>query len=640
MKVVHDWLKEYIGDDAPSASEVADLLTFHAFEIDGVETVGEKDVIDVDVLPNRAADCLSHRGIARELASLTGRPLARDPLAVSAPELPTTDRLRVTVPDTTACPYFSLALIEGVKVGSSPEWLRARLEALGQRSINNVVDATNYVMFGLGQPTHVYDADKFDKEGDAWHFGVRMAEVGKKVTTLGGLEYEVDEAVQVITNEATGAYAGLAGIKGGAYAELTSDTTTVIVEAGNFNSSITRKAGQKLRLKTDASKRYENGVTPRLAAYGLASVVELILDIAGGELVGSAVASAELPENTAVPVTLDHANALLGLTLTPNDVEGILERLGFMYTATGDGAWNVAAPFERTDITIAEDVIEEVGRVYGYDNVASVAPDAVPLTEYNERHIRSEQVRAVLTSLGFSEVITSSFRKKDDIQLANALASDKSCLRSSLIKNIAETLDKNASLTDLLGTTDTRVFEIGTVFTKTPESVTEHTALALGVRLRASGYTGKEDKLLAEALASLEAAFGTTLTSTIEKGVAEINFTELIGALPAVAAYETVPEMDDVQYAPFSTYPSISRDIALWVSEGTAAVDVEEVLNAHAGELRARTTLFDEFTKDGRTSFAFRLVFQSKEKTLTDEEVHTIMDGVYTAVSEREWEVR
>jgi len=639
MKVVHDWLKEYLGDAAPEAEQIAELLTFHAFEIEEVLTVGADKVIDIKILPNRGADCLSHRGIAREVATLLGCQLVYDPFS-KIPEMPETDKLRITIENPETCRHMDLALITGVTVAPSPDWLKRRLEAIGQRSINNVVDATNYVMYGLGQPTHVYDAAQFKRDGDVWHLGVRMAKNGRTIKTLGGDEHELDNSIQVITNEADGSYAGIAGVKGGAYAELNSATTDIIVEVGNFEPSLTRRSAQKLRLQTDASKRFENGVSTNIIPYAIGEVVALILKIAGGTLQGYAHQRPVAIDNQSVPITLSHINALLGVSLTDGIVEDIFGRLGFITTKSGDGSWKVTAPIERTDIVIPVDVIEEVGRVYGYDKVTSVVPEAVPLTEYNQRHYYSERVRDILTAQGFSEVITSSFRKKDGIQLQNALASDKSYLRSFLSKNIAEVLDKNAGFTDLLGTSDTRVFEIGTVFNKSGGTVAEHVSLGIGVRVRPSGYTGKEDALLASVLKDLETKLGGKLNAIVEKGVAEINFSELIQTLPAVTAYEAVPQAQDITYTSFSIYPSVSRDIALWVTEDTNKETVEAMLNEHAGPLRVRTTLFDEFAKDGRTSFAFRLVFQSNNKTLTDEEVNACMEEVYSAVKENSWDVR
>ena len=184
MKVLHDWLKDYIGDSIPETIDIEKLFTFHAFEVEDVDEKEHHTIIDVKVLPDRSSDCLSHRGIAHELAALMGTKLVKDPLREDVKLEPKTRKLRVTIENTDNCRRFSGALVSNVAIGPSPEWLKSRLEALGQRSINNVVDATNYVMLSLGQPLHAYDADTFPHDESGWHFGVRMAREGEKVTTL------------------------------------------------------------------------------------------------------------------------------------------------------------------------------------------------------------------------------------------------------------------------------------------------------------------------------------------------------------------------------------------------------------------------------------------------------------------------
>lgn len=644
MKVVHDWLKEYIGDSIPSAEKIEELLTFHAFEIEGVEKVGNRAVIDVDVLPNRSSDCLCHRGIAREIATLTDTPLVYDPLASSS-DLPKTDVIAVTIEDTDACPRFTASLITGVKVGESPAWLRERLEALGQRSINNIVDATNYVMLAIGQPLHAYDAEKFPQVDGKWQFVVRAAKDGETISLLaeGGKDeqrvVELKGGETLIVDGSSNTPIGLAGVKGGAFAGVDASTTKIIVEAAHFDPLRTRKTARGLGIVIDASKRFENNPSIELPPYAQAEIAKLIADIASGTCEGMIDVYQKKVANVDVVVSSARANALLGLDLSADEMQSILARAGIAAEVSGD-TLSCTGPFERTDLQIEEDVIEEIGRIYGYDKVKSAVPEAVPLAEINVRHYYSEKVRAVLIDHGFSEVITSSFRKKDVVQLKNALASDKSFLRSSLTKNITEALDQNATRADLFGALDTRIFEIGTVFQKDGDGhVIEHVSLALGVRLKAA-YTGKEDKLLKSILTELEKVLGTSINWSIEKGVAECNFTGVFTTLPKPTAYDAVPATEEVVYKPFSIYPHMSRDIALWVSEGTEAADVETVLNDSAGDLRIRTDLFDEFTKDGRTSYAFRLVFQSKEKTLTDDEINAVMDTVYKSVEETSWEVR
>jgi len=631
MKVLHEWIAEYLGDATPTPQKIDELLTFHAFEIEGVEG----GVIDIDVLPNRSSDCLCHRGIARELATLLDVNLTKDPFKDDV-TLPKTDKLQISIEDEKGCRRMGLAFMEGIEIKKSPEWLKHRLEALGQRSINNVVDATNYVMLSLGQPLHAYDASKVGGD-NSWKLGVRFAKEGEKVTTLSGDEYELSSGVQVI-EDIDGTPLGIAGIKGGKHAEVDKGTTTIILEAANFDPVITRNASQKLRLQTDASKRFENSPSPELVPYALQEVANLIKDIAGGELVGFTDTYPAPKEEVRTTLTLAKTNALLGLSLSTAEVANILSRLGVAYMEENE-VFTVISPWERSDLNIEEDYIEEVGRVYGYNHVASVTPEKMDVLEVNARHYYSEKIRKTLLQLGFSEVITSSFRKKDKVKLLNALASDKGCMRSTLAKNITEVLDKNMPFVDLVGTDDVRVFEIGTVFGKGEGSILEHASVSWGVRTKQIGYTPKDDALVGEAQKVLEEVLGVSLEVSLEKGVAEMNLSSLLEKLPVPDSYDSFEKDEDIVYKPFSVYPHVSRDIALW-TEGVSADEVEKVLMDEAGDLLVRSTLFDEFSKDGKTSYAFRLVFQSYEGTLTDEEINPVMERINAVVTEKGWEVR
>lgn len=639
MLVLREWLKDFYGDKIPSLREIENLFTFHAFEIEETRNEGNHEVIDVKVLPDRGADCYSHRGIARELATLTGEALAHDPLREVHELSPRTERISVTIGDNNLCRRFSMALITDVTVGPSPAWLVDRLNALGQRSINNIVDATNYVMFSLGQPLHAYDGDVFSHENGVWKFGVRQAREDETIVTLTGDTLTLTPSVQLIVDAENNAPAGIAGIKGGKYAEVTAQTKTILLEAANFEPSFTRRASQLLKLQTDASKRFENGISCDVIPVALASVTKLIADIAGGVCEGYRDAYPTKIANREVTVSLEHINALLGLALNKNEVVEIFNHLGFVVNETESG-WCVVAPFERNDIQIAADVIAEVGRVYGYEHVTSVLPPAVPLNEFNNRHYYSEVLRSTLTERGFSEIITSSFRNKDEIRLMNALASDKGCLRSSLGENMREALDRNMTQLDLLQLDDLRLFEIGTVFARNGEhGVAEHTSVALGARVKRQGYSPKDDALLAEIVAELETVLGISLQAEIRGGVAEWNLSTMIASLPSATTY--VPrKSSDAIFTAFSPYPFVTRDIALWVSEGVSGERVRSYLKEHAGTLCHSVRLFDTFSKDGRTSYAFRLVFQSHERTLTDSEVTALMENVNTEVLKQGWEVR
>lgn len=639
MKVIHSWLREYVGEALPDPQRVEELLTFHAFEVEAVDDVDGEAVIDVKILPDRSSDCLSHRGIARELATILDIPLKHDPLLLQK-SLSVGSKITLKIEDEKLCPRFTAAVITGVKIAPSPDWLKKRLVALGQRSINNVVDATNYVMFAIGQPTHALDFDKLGKDdkGRA-NITIRVGQSGEPLTLLSGEEIKSDDKILHLVDGNSGALLDLAGIKGGAAAELTNDTVNIVVTSGNFNYQSVRKTSQRLKVATDASQRFQNQPSPELAGFGLLETVSLILELAGGTCDGMVEVYPGKPAKAVTRVTIDGVNKLLGLQLSKSEVMSILNRVADQVEETQDG-FLVTAPWERTDLNIEVDYIEEVGRIYGLSHITSVVPTPVPLTEVNTRQYYSDKVRRVLIKLGFSEVITSSFQKQGSIQLQNALASDKSFVRENLTQNISAVLDANFGFVDLLGLTDVRVFEIGTVFSKTEVGVTEHVSLALGARTKGNGYCPRDDAALEFGLKAVQEVLGTALSWQKEKGIAELNFSESIKTLSSPHAYEPLSKQPDIIYKPICPYPAIARDIALWVEGGSSVEAVAEVLIAAAGPLLVRHTLFDTFSKAGRTSYAFRLVFQSNTRTLTDIEINETMEKVNEAAKIHRYEVR
>jgi len=644
MLVSYNWIKEYLGDVAPTATAVVALLGAHAFEIESVVEKAGDTIFDVDVLPNRSSDCLCQRGIAREVATLTGLPLVHDPLTI-APALVTTDVISVTIEDEAACPRFTASLIEGIVVKESPPWLQDRLAALGQRSINNIVDATNYVMYAIGQPLHAYDAEKFPQVDGKWQFGVRRATAGEVVSLIAESGKTDDRDVVLkgtellIVDNTSNTPIGLAGVKGGRFAGVSSATTKIIVEAAHFDPVLTRQTARGLGIVIDASKRFENEPSRELPLIAQSQINKLIIDIAGGESKGmiDIFLAKKLPPT--VMVRQDRVNALLGLSLTKNEMTDLLLRAGIT-VVENKNVFACTGPFERTDLLIEADFIEEIGRMYGYDKVLAVVPEAVPLKEINERHYYSEKIRYSLINLGFSEVITSSFIKKDQIELFNALANDKRYVRSSLIENLAETLNKNSSFIDLLGMQAVRVFEIGTVFNKLATGIEERVMVGIGVRQAAHGYTQKDDQALAVIAEQLSDILNTKITLTPKQGLVEFDLTALLTTLPMPTTYEPVPVAAEIVYQAFSVFPAISRDVAMWVGGDVEVSVVSTVLEAAAGPLRVRTTHLDTFEKDGRISLAFRLVFQANDRTMTDDELTPVMVAVYDAVKKAGFEAR
>ena len=352
MKVSYNWLQEYFDESLPAPEELGDIITFHAFEVEDIEKVGDDYIIDIDVLPNRSSDALSHRGIAREIATLLDRDMKYDPLREETLEMEESEKLTVEIEDNKLCTRYVAAVIEGVKVGPSPKRLKRALEALGQRSINNVVDATNYVMQNTGQPLHAFDMDKL--KGEQKKIVIRSAKTGEKITTLTDDEYELDESVLLIVDGNAGAPIGIAGVKGGKSAEVDDNTKNIVIEAAHFDRASVRKTAQKLKLWTDASTRFQNGPSQHLVGYAIADVVELILDIAGGTPEGAVDICCEETDKESVSVSLQQINNLLGTKLSSTDVEGIFKRFDFEFETAGE-SFTVIPPFERTDINIYED---------------------------------------------------------------------------------------------------------------------------------------------------------------------------------------------------------------------------------------------------------------------------------------------
>jgi len=645
MKIVHSWLSDYLGESLPSSDKVVELLNFHAFEVDGVEEVEGENVIDIDVLPNRASDCLCHRGIAREIATCLNISLKNDPLQQPV-ELSKNEDISISISDAEACPRFTASVITGIEVKDSPEWLQKRLKAIGQRPINNIVDATNYIMYAIGQPLHAYDADLFPKKDGKWMFDVRFAKEGETVSLLaeGGKDeervVELKGTELLIVDGASNTPVGLAGVKGGRYAGVHSGTKNIIIEAAHFHPTITRKTARGLGIVIDASKRFENEPSRELPLFAQRDIIALITDIAGGKCEGVVDEYLIKKEPVMVTVNTKRVNSLLGLSLSNKEIEDLILRTGSEFVNKNENDLSVVSPFERTDLTIEEDFIEEVGRIHGLNNISSIPPDKLSLNVINSRHYYSEKIRRALLSEGFSEVITSSFQKKGNLQLLNALASDKSYLRESLINNISSVLDSNVSHVDLLGLVDVRVFEIGTVFNKSEVGITERIVLTIGTRTRSNGYNPKDDVILESGMRVVEEIFGATLNWKVERGVAELDFGSVLSTLPVPNSYEPLVEKNPVTFKSISPYPAMARDIALWVNEEESPDSVLEVLAKNTGPLCVRQTLFDTFSKEGRTSYAFRLAFQANNRTLTDVEINSVMEGLYKKVNEQGWEVR
>lgn len=629
MKVSYKWLQTYFEEELPSPAELGDILTFHAFEIEGIEEIKGDYVIDVDVLPNRSSDCLSHRGIAKEISVLLNTKLKDDPLEKELIKFNDSKSIEVSIEDEKLCPRYGAVVMNSVKVGPSPKWLVEYLEALGQKSINNVVDATNYVMLNIGQPLHAFDMDKLS--GDRKKIVVRSAKEGENITSLTGEKYELDESNLLITNGNSDVAIGIAGVKGGKVAEIDNETKNIVIESANFNFVSVRKTSQKLKLWTDASIRFQNEPSAELVGHALRDVVALIQEMAGGEVEGGADVYVGSEEIKPVSVSLVDINSLLGSDIKESEVDGIFKRFGVEYT-NENGVFTITPPFERTDITIKEDLIEEVGRVYGYENIKSVPLNAIDRKpKLNKIDYYASLIRKTLTEEGFYEVYTYTFTDKGDVEMENPLASDKGFLRNNLADGLSSSLDLNSKNAPLIGLERIKEFEIGTVFGKDEE----HLSVAIGC----SGK--KTEKIMNEVVDLLSEKIGTKIPSKLTDGLLEFNLTKLIKDLPDPDEYDDFNKNEVVLFTPISPYPFMLRDIAVWAPSSVEESDVSKIIEDNSGEYLVRKDKFDEFEKEGKTSYAYHLVFQSSERTLNDAEINAIMAGIATELHKNEgFEVR
>lgn len=639
MKASRTWLQTYFKEPLPESAKLDALLTEHVFEVDGVEEVHGDTVFDFKVLPDRAHHLLSHRGLAREIGVITGLDIHEEiPVAVEEGSAPTAG---FTIKDEGFCRRLMLRQFTGVTAPTSPDWMQARLEAIGQKSINGLVDISNYVMFDIGQPSHVLDADKVKGE-----LVIRKALPGEKMEVLGGRVIELLPTDFVIADDE--GPLEVAGVKGGERAAVTATTKNIIVHAGNYDPTAVRRTSTRLNLRSDASKRFENEITPELAAMGMARLAVLIKEVSPEAVAGPV--TDVYPVSRKVDsflVSAADVSSMIGESVDNKEIMELLARMDCVVELEGDMV-RVTPPSDRFDLVIPEDIADEVARIRGYNRLPGVLPPALPDTQPQDALFwYGEKVKNVLVSRGYSEVLLYSFGARGSVEIEYPLASDKAWLREDLAERMGEKLAFNRTNADLLGIDIIKLCEVGQVFPQTGE----RTSLALGVSLTRKRKGESAEDIIREDLHALSEALGVEVvdtTDTISGGaICEIDLTALIAKLPApgtLADLGLTPSTNDVRYAPIVPYPFVARDVAVFVTKGVTRDEVLALIDEHAGPLRVRSWLFDEFVKQTddvtRHSYAFRIVFQSPERTLEDKEINEIMTGLEAAMTAKGWEVR
>ena len=483
MQFSFDWIRQYVDFDE-GAEAAAKRLTAAGLAVEGQEPRGSDVILDVDVTTNRP-DCMNHLGLARELAALSGRPLVQPEVELGEVQPPASASVEVEVEDSVGCPRYVARVVRGVRVGPSPDWLVDRLVAIGQRSINNVVDITNFVLWELGQPIHAFDLDAVAGS----RIVVRRAVAGEILKTLDGEQRRLDPRVLVIA-DAEKAVA-LAGIMGGLDSEVGEATTNVLIESAHFDPTRVRLGAAALGLHTDASHRFERGADPEICRLAADRVAALVAEVAGGEVLAEAVEFRNRSLRWQLEGTLDleRASRFGGVDLDGDEVERQLRALGFGLEPVADKAWRVEVPSwryydmrpdpnrspgEAQPPVYEADLFEEVLRLHGFDDIPSTLPRVGGPDEGSSAgHFRREALRNHLAACGYSEVVTFAFHSSEadgrfpslqspaePLRLANPLSELYNVMRRSMLPGLVEAAEFNLRR----GAGSIRLFEIGHVF--------------------------------------------------------------------------------------------------------------------------------------------------------------------------------
>ena len=670
MNVSLEWLGEFLPGDLTS-ERAAEALTHGGFPVESITRHGSDTVLDVEVTSNRG-DCLSHVGVARELAALTGREL-RDPQPATpesggAPDVTSLTSVKIEAPD--LCPHYTARVLRNVKVAASPPWLSRRLEAVGLRPINNVVDVTNYVMFETGQPLHAFDFDKLDGR----RIVVRRARRGEKLVSIDGRERELTADMLVIADAARPV--ALAGVMGGRDSEVSAGTANVLLESARFDPLSVRKTSRALALKSDSSYRFERGLDPALPERASLRAAQLILETAGGEL-ARGVASAGASGYRARPLSLrlSRLRQVLGVELPAQEVMDAFTRLRLAPVLKGDRI-DVTVPSYRLDLNIEVDLVEEAARVIGYDRVPVKQEIAIRLTAPEPRQRAVEVVRSTLVAGGYFEAVTFGFvsdllagdfvppeaaREAPLPRADAAVRKADAALRPSILPALLEAVRRNESV----GTTGAALFEIGSTFWNKPGpsggGVEERQRLGIVGGADVREVRGVVEKLLARLDANRPVrvvpedrpGFARSASGRIEWGGKPVGHLGKIDRgvaeklslrdVPAAAELDVSPLLEGAQLVPqlrpLPTFPAAPRDLSLDVAESVRYEQIESLVRDVAPQnleaVQHVSTYRGKPLAKGQKSVTVTLVFRSPAGTLTGEQVEASVQRVVDAAKQK-----
>ncbi len=623
---------------------------------------------DLEINPNRP-DAMSVAGVARDVAARMGLPFALPAPQVATGTTKAADLVSVEIVDTERCGRFTARVLQGVEVGPSEPLIANRLTLLGMRPINNIVDVSNYVMLELGRPSHPYDLDLLaERSGGRAGFRVRRATEGETLRTLDDVERTMT-AEELLICDGADQPIGIAGIMGGASTEIGESTSDVVVEMAWFDRMPTAKSSRRLGLRSEASARFERGCDPFDCELAHDRFVELLGFAAGTVAAGIVDERGRLPDRTPIRVRPARVNAILGSELTPAEMKDLLDPIGFTTElGTGDDAMTVALPSYRLDSEVEIDVVEEIGRMYGYERLGKTMPVSTLSGHLTTRQLERRRLRGLLAGLGLCEATPMPFLAPGDLEQAglpgdgititNPLVAEESVLRTSLLPGLLKAVRHNVRHRNA----DIALFEVGHVFRRPgdpaadlPDERESFAAIVAGAdATEAVAIWRTVCDGLGFATADVANAEMPAMHPT-RSGVCRVDGQPVgtVGEVdPEVLAAFEIPgrvawiEVDldrllshphgAATYEPVSRYPSSDIDLAFEVAEGVSATDVQTTVEASAGDLLGWVRLIDAYRGEGvaagARSLAYRVRLQAADRTLTDTEVGERRQAIIDAV--------
>ena len=677
MKVTYNWLKDFV-EVKISAQVLAEKLTMAGLEVTSLETKNGDFVFEIEVTSNRP-DCLSVIGIAREVAAILGHRLKVIGDRLNKKCLPPTTchlaPFSIKIEDKKDCPVYTARIIQGVQVGPSPEWLKQRLESVGCRSVNNIVDITNYILFTYGEPLHAFDLDKLVPQCPIVPLPqlgivVRRARQNEKMITIDGQERTLDENILVIASQTAklaNKSIAIAGIMGGADTEVTAGTKNVLLEAAIFHPVLIRRGRQKLGIQSESSYRFERGIDAQIVEVAARQAAGLMQKLAGGACVDNKQAGRVQSKSQAVRLEIASVHKILGADIPPPSIKMILEGLGFRVKPQSKNSFGVEAPSYRQDVRSEIDLIEEIARIHGYDAIPKTLPAVKPSVTLGERRDLISLIKNILVGLGLSEAITYSLVDKETlravlsrtaaaIEIVNPLSKDQEILRSMILPSLLNCVALNLNQKQNY----IYIFEIASVFTQDGEAANEELVLgiaACGIKsLLLEQGSVKEELGLLHLKGALEVLFERLGIKEYRFQYSETRDRAEVYAGREKAGFlmqwpKTILDKFEIKnkkvygleisldklfscvcrqrrFASLPVYPAVTRDLSLLLNNNIKVEDILGTIKEKAGPLLTELKIIDYYQgkqiPTGFKGLTVSCLYRSAERTLTEAEVDAL----------------